>query len=239
VIITTGNLSILKHGKSVGPQVYAFLREQIIEGHLRPGTRISEAEISRELNVSRQPVREAFINLRNDDLVEVRPQRGTFVTKISIAAVNDARFIRGAIEAEIVKLLAVKSTPMMVTELCQQLDLQKKIGTSDYEAFYQLDEKFHRLMAQLAGKATAWNIISRLKAHFDRVRYLSTIEKPLERLIAQHEAIIDGIAQKNPQQAEQAIRAHMHEVVTDLPIVIAKQPELFAEQGTAAHFEAE
>lgn len=74
---------VLSVAEAVGPQVYRILREQIIQAELMPGERISEAEIAKSLSVSRQPVREAFIKLRELGLLEIRPQRGTFVHRIS------------------------------------------------------------------------------------------------------------------------------------------------------------
>lgn len=71
-----------------------------------PGSRISETEIAAAYSVSRQPVREAFIKLAEELLVEVRPQRGTFVSLISVPAVITARFIREAVEADIVRRVA-------------------------------------------------------------------------------------------------------------------------------------
>ena len=67
----------------VRPQIYIGLRHRIIRSEIPPGTALSEAEIARRFSISRQPVREAFIKLAEEGLLEVRPQRGTFVRKIS------------------------------------------------------------------------------------------------------------------------------------------------------------
>jgi len=68
--------------KAVSPQLRIVLRSRIIRNDLRPMSRLSEPELAKEYGVSRQPVREAFITLMNEGLVEVRPQRGTYVRKI-------------------------------------------------------------------------------------------------------------------------------------------------------------
>ena len=78
-------------------RVYDALRAAIVQLQVRPGNPLSEAEIARQLGVSRQPVREAFIKLAESGLVEVRPQRGAFVRLISRREVANARFIREAI----------------------------------------------------------------------------------------------------------------------------------------------
>lgn len=223
--------AVLEQGKSVGPQVYKILRQKIIHGNLVPGTRISEAEISRTFNVSRQPIREAFIKLRNEGLVEVRPQRGTFVTKIRIDAVSDARFIREAIEADIVKYLVEQSNPQLVSQLRALVKMQRELSPLAIDQFMECDEQFHRSLAEFAGKPIAWKVIANMKAHLDRVRHLSTTVKPIEGLVNQHEAIVDAIEKKDKTAADEAIRGHMREVLRDLPLIVARQPELFSEYG--------
>src|SRR6516165_2896260 len=93
----------------VRPQIYVGLRQRIIRSEIPPGTALSEAEIARRFSISRQPVREAFIKLADEGVPEVRPQRGTFVRKISKTAVMDARFVREAIEANIAREVAAQS----------------------------------------------------------------------------------------------------------------------------------
>ena len=71
-------------------QISRILRERIIQNDLKPGDRLSESEVARIYDVSRQPVREAFIRLADQGLLAVLPQRGTIVSRIGYAAVLDA-----------------------------------------------------------------------------------------------------------------------------------------------------
>lgn len=217
----------LEEGQSVGPQVYSILREQIIHADILPGTRLSEAEISKNFSVSRQPVREAFIKLRDEGLVAIRPQRGTFVTKISIDAVSEARFIREAIEADIVKVLVEEISVDNLIRLRTMIDEQQALDECDADKFMDLDEKFHRNLAEFAGKSSAWKVIANMKSHFDRVRHLSSSQKPMQRLVDQHAAIVEAIAEKDSTKAEEAIRYHLREVLRDLPKVVSHKPEMF------------
>src|SRR5690554_3045378 len=154
---------------SLTPQLYRILRERIISADLMPGSRISEAEIASSYSLSRQPVREAFIKLAEDGLLEVRPQRGTYVRKISTAAVKDVRFVREAIEADIVALLADNPDTALMRELESQLREQKEVAESEASRFIVLDERFHRTLAEAAGKAYAWKVIEQVKGQMDRV----------------------------------------------------------------------
>jgi len=212
---------------AISPQIYAHLRDAIIRNRFAPGDRISESEIARACNVSRQPVREAFIKLSGEGLLAILPQRGTIITKIGYSAVLDARFLREAIEADIVAILANDPNPAVIRELRAQLKAQAAVVKTDPQDFIGLDERFHRTLADAAGKRSAWRLIEGLKSQMDRVRFLSLARFPVKKLIAQHKAVVDRIEIGDPQGANAAIRGHLREVLSDLPQILAANPDFF------------
>ncbi|WP_176082731.1 GntR family transcriptional regulator [Martelella sp. HB161492] len=214
----------------VAAQLHVILRDLILRNELPPGTRLSESEIAARFSVSRQPVREAFIKLSEEGLLEIRPQRGSFVRRISQAAVMDARFVREAIEADIVRLLARKPDSAVVADLRAQLVRQKDAARNDANAFIKLDELFHRTLAEAAGKKRAWELLEGLKVQMDRVRYLSLLRFPMLKLTAQHEAVVDAIEASDQTSAETAIRGHLREILSDLPAIFGDKPEFFEDQ---------
>jgi DNA-binding GntR family transcriptional regulator len=218
---------VLSAIEAVGPQVYRILREQIIQAELMPGERVSEAEIAKGLSVSRQPVREAFIKLSEEGLVQVLPQRGTYVTRISAASVRDVRFVREAIEADIVRQVASERVAGTIEELRDQIARQKQVPQDDRTAFLRLDELFHHTLAAAAGRAYAWSVIESVKAQMDRVRFLSVDDMQVGRLIEQHERIVDAIAAGDVGGAEQALRTHLREILKSLPEIARSQAEFF------------
>ena len=217
----------LDPSSAIGPQVHTALRQQIIHGQLQPGARLSEAECAALFSTSRQPVREAFIKLSEEGLVEVRPQRGTLVRRISQEAVLEARFIREAVEADVVRRVTEIGSPEVIRELRTQLLHQQATTAAQPADFMALDELFHRTLAEAAGISHAWKMLDSIKAQMDRVRVLSFEPMHLVKLIAQHTAIVDSIERGNPARAEKAIRAHLHEILHDLPQIRAARPELF------------
>lgn len=219
----------INQSERVGPQLLRILRKLIIHGDLAPGTRLSESEYAAQFSVSRQPVREAFIKLAEEGLLEVRPQRGSYVPKISVAAVNDARFVREAIEADIVKLLATEGNADLVRNLRSQISAQKKV-IGDPGAFIALDDEFHRTLAEGAGKSHAWKLIEGLKAQLDRVRHLAVQHFPMAELVIQHSAIVGAIENGDPKAAEVAVRAHLNAIAKELPLIAAQHPEHFQDQ---------
>lgn len=208
-------------------QIYVRLRNAIINAGFTPGDKISESEIARVCEVSRQPVREAFIRLSGEGLLDIRPQRGTTITPIVYSSVLDARFLREAVEADIVSILAADRDPGVVRELRAQVKAQQSIGAGDTNDFLHLDDRFHRTMAEAAGKTGAWHMIDGQRAQLDRVRFLSVRRSPVEKLVAQHDAIVERIAAGDTTGANAAVRHHLRELLKDLPEIQAANPDAF------------
>src|SRR6476620_12063152 len=115
----------LTNGARAGLAVYDALRQAIVSTELEPGRQISENEIADKLGVSRTPVREALARLRDDQLVQIVPQLGTFVSRISVTGVDDAQFLREALECAAVRLVADQADSDDVEDLLELIALQE------------------------------------------------------------------------------------------------------------------
>nr|WP_295834443.1 GntR family transcriptional regulator [uncultured Azospirillum sp.] len=216
-------------GEPIARRVYRVLRQAIVTMQFRPGQALSEQEIADQLGVSRQPVREAFIKLSESGLLTIRPQRGTFVVKISVKQVLDARFVREAVETAVVRKACETITPAGIAELRDNLKAQWDIADEAVPVrFLELDEAFHRTIAIGAECEYAWRIVEETKAQMDRVRYLSVpYATPIRRLISQHQAVVEAIVARDPVKAEAAMGLHLREILTSLPELEGKFPDLF------------
>jgi GntR family transcriptional regulator, rspAB operon transcriptional repressor len=224
--------SLMKLGLSGEPmarQVTRALRQAIVTMQLSPGEMLSEQDLARRFGVSRSPVREALIKLSEAGLVRVLPQRGTQVVKISRAGVEDARFIREAVESAVVREAARRADPVMLAQLNESLARQRRAQRSKTtEEFLDLDEEFHRLLAEAAGRPSAWQMIEDVKPQMDRVRFLDmTQATPRHSVIAQHTLIVDAIKAGDPVAAEAAMRQHLSEILRSLPELAVQHPDLF------------
>jgi len=209
-------------------QVYEHLRSSIICGELRPGQALSEQAIAKVYSTSRQPVREAFLKLAEERLVVIQPKRGTFVVKISIADVLDARFVREAIEVAVVQEAALSALPKAIRRLRQLLEQQKEISHGNNVKFLALDEEFHRTIALSIGRAHSWRVVETVKAQMDRIRYLSLdTATPLPLIVDQHTRIVDNIEAGNVNGAAAAMRTHLREIMGSLPNIAAAFPDIF------------
>jgi GntR family transcriptional regulator, rspAB operon transcriptional repressor len=220
----------------IARQVARALRHAIVTMRIRPGEMLSEQDIATRFGVSRQPVREAFIKLSEAGLVRVLPQRGTLVVKISLAAVEDARFIRQAVECAVAREAALRADAGVVASLAESLVRQRRAARAkDLEGFFALDEEFHRLLAEGAGRPSAWRIVEDVKPQMDRVRFLDMAQAtPRHAVIAQHAVIVDAIKAGNPGAAERAMRYHLSEILRSLPELSARYPDLFEPETAAA-----
>ncbi|MEA3252447.1 MAG: GntR family transcriptional regulator [Pseudomonadota bacterium] len=215
---------------NVRQRLYQALRQAIIRMVLAPGRALSEKEIAETFDVSRQPVREAFIRLSESGLLEVRPQRGTYVVRISEGAVMEARFVREAVEAAVARSAAENGLGGNVLgELNELIERQRRCAApQDYSRFFQLDEAFHRALALGAGHTSAWRVTEEVKAQLDRVRYLSIPEStPIPKLVDQHQLIVDAITRQDPSAAEQAMCTHQREILHSLPELMRRFPAMF------------
>jgi GntR family transcriptional regulator, rspAB operon transcriptional repressor len=216
---------------TMGNHVFDVLRQAIIQLRLKPGNAVSETEIAKQLGVSRQPVREAIIKLAEAGLVEVRPQRGTYVRLISKREVETARFLREAIEIAIARKAAETGGPNAAAQLRDCIARQQTAeATGVYTEFLRLDEEFHQTIARAADCESAWKVLEGLKAQMDRVRLLSIpTATPVGTLIAQHNAIAEAVIAGNADGAEDAMRIHLREILKSLPKLSAEHADLFVE----------
>ena len=139
--------------ETVREYAYRVLYENIMSLKLPPGTAMSEQELSGILHVSRTPVREAFIRLSQKGLLEILPQRGTFISKIHTEQLAEFRFFRVTLERAIVELACQDFPDPWRTKLEFCIFEQGKFITSkDAEKFFKSDNTLHSLLYEGCGK---------------------------------------------------------------------------------------
>jgi DNA-binding GntR family transcriptional regulator len=216
---------------SSGPYLYAALRDLIVRAELAPGERLSETELGDRLGVSRTPVREALGRLRDDRLVEVRPQIGTFVSRISPQAVSDAQFIREALECTAVRVSAELADEESMAQIEENLRAQERaVARTDIDSWQLLDDTFHRSLCDLSGHPAVWPVNERAKSHLNRLRRLSlTMPDYLATMVDAHRAVSDAVAIHDPDAAEVALREHLRAVLREVPKIREQHPDYFEE----------
>jgi DNA-binding GntR family transcriptional regulator len=213
----------------IGLQVRKIIEGRIVTNVFQPGERLSENDLALLLGVSRQPIREALIRLTEAGLVRVMPQRATVVTRISVARVNSARFLREAVERAVVREAAACADANDIAQMRTLIREQSAaIRGGDHAAFLALDDGLHRAFAMSIGHEGVWGTLQHVKLQMDRVRYLSLPDAtPAARLVRQHTAIVDAIEARDPDAAETMIQQHLAELLSSLPRLVARLPDYF------------
>ena len=216
----------------VNQQIYRILSRDIVQCLIPPGTPLSEKEVSMRFDVSRQPVREAFIKLAENGLIQIRPQRGSYVNKISLSQVRNGCFVRQAIECAVARRAATMITDKQLYQLEQNLHQQRiAIDRLQHNDFFQLDDEFHQLLSLIADCQLAWDTIENIKAAIDRVRYMSLdhVSSP-DMLLAQHHDIFHALEKRDPDLVEKAMTQHLQEISESVQLIRQEKRDWFSEE---------
>ena len=214
---------------SVTDLVFDELYSRVISLDLPPGARLSEADVARQMGVSRQPVRDAFYRLSQLGFMLIRPQRATKVMQISEEAVHQARFIRTALEVETTRGAAQRMTPEILAQLVDMIGQQRAAMQADEKLrFHALDDEFHRAICRFSGHEYAWALIRDNKAHMDRVRYLS-LSFGAESALQDHEVLLEAFRSGDAEGAVERMRLHLNRIEGIIGHIRAGNEEYFAD----------
>ncbi len=204
------------------------LEHNIIRITLYPGQHLSEARISEALGISRTPVREAFFDLSKAGVVEIFPQKGTRVALIDTDLVEDARFMRLAVERAVVALACERRTAADITLLRENYARQLETSRAqDVRGLLDLDNGMHDLFFRIAGKEFSLSLIKKLRVHFDRVRILNLMNHNFETSMKEHLLLIDALEAGDGGRAAAIMDTHLSRVNECLPALEARYSEYF------------
>ena len=194
-------MELLDRQPSENARSYALrvLLHNIITLELAPGSAVSENELSQILKLSRTPVREALIELSKMGLVDIQPQRGSYIAKIDYE-----EMLRANMEEE-----------------------TRHLEAGDYTRLFELDTDFHRLLFTSVGKARTYGIIHSQMVHFDRLRALSLKSLKPDKIVEDHENILYAIGRRDSELAEMLMTRHLTRHRVEKSELIKLYPDYF------------
>ncbi len=215
-------------GETAKAYAYREIYENIINLELKPGALVSENELAKALGVSRTPVREAIQELQQSQLIEVFPQRGSYVAGISFNAVEEAAFLRRTLETAIAEELCDNVVFDEIEKLNDNVSLQEYYLNNGMSAkIMELDNDFHRDLFVICGKERTYNLMRSMMGHFDRVRILSLTTIKDTKIVSDHRAILEAIKAGNKENARACIEKHLMRYKFDKEELQKKFPEYF------------
>ena len=209
---------------SMADQVYRLFHGFIVNLYLVPNQFLSEKEVAAVLNISKTPVREAFIRLAEEGLLTTIPKRGTYVTPIDIYRAFEGFFIRISLESACAERLIEMGDRADLSALSDVLDRQRQhIRHRDYDSFYILDNQFHSAMFVAAGLPHAKRLVESAKSEVDRIKALKSLYRVCraeEELYDEHISIYQAIISGDADRAVREIRNHLtgiNEQIQEIP----------------------
>ena len=204
------------------------IRDKIISLELEPGAVISDRELASWMNLSRTPVREALLDLAKVKIVEIYPQRGSVVAPIDYNLVEEAQFVRSVLEVAVVQLACERATQEQLEQLKESVALQEfyyQHGSS--ERLLGMDDEFHRLLFQIAGRMQAYEMMRSITVHFDRVRSLAVTAVKEHLWMSDHRNICEAVAAHDQETARQLMEKHLNRYKVDETALREQYPQYF------------
>ncbi|MGL6100221.1 MAG: GntR family transcriptional regulator [Fusobacteriaceae bacterium] len=223
---------IIKNSKeNIRQYIYRVLRENIMNLNLKPGDTIGEIDLSKALSVSRTPLREAIVQLVEERLIEVFPQKGSLVSKIDLRMVEEAIFVRETCESRILKMACQdENRDKLIIKLKKNIEYQKIILNfkGDLHEFFILDNEFHYILFEHYDKKNSWKAIKRLSTHYDRLRLLDALENiNIEATLNQHIKIVELIRNGDEKLIDRLVENHLLKYKDVIGEYKLKYPEYF------------
>jgi DNA-binding GntR family transcriptional regulator len=212
-------------GRRLALDVHARLRTMILSGELPPGSVLPQAEMARQLGVSRTPMREAFRLLQEEGLVDARPDKRARVTAVDPEDLDSVYGARIMLETLAVSLTAKAVAAGDLERMSESLQQMQEWGSNDTpDEWYTAHKEFHRVATQAVGPHLR-RILASLAEHSERYIRLAQLGSPgsWARAQKEHEAMLDALRASDPGEAARVVTRHLAR--TALSVLAEVAPE--------------
>jgi DNA-binding GntR family transcriptional regulator len=198
--------------------VFRKLKTAIRKKYIKQGSQLVEVALAQQLGVSRTPVRSAIKRLEAEGLVNSIPNRGAFVITPTQKEIEETFLVRAQLEIMATRLTAANVTPKQVKELRQLIEEETAVfDEADMEGYWQANDKLHLKIAEFSGNRV---LCSYIKDLLDRTRIYLILYDPFYKLdynpTTEHEAIVEAIADNDPERACAGVQAHINSSISGL-----------------------
>ena len=206
---------------------YAVLRENIVNGHLKPGTKLLQKRIADELGVSEIPVREAIKRLQAEGFVTVTPHSGAQVAEFNQEEMQEALAIRSVLEGFAARTGALRASAKDIEKLESILEKMKKCVEEKDDARYgTLNQEFHNSLYALSPYKRLQRMINEIWYGAERTRSVfALVPGRLEASYAEHRQIVDAVKAGLGEKVEELVRQHRLTVAKHLQQYVAQPQE--------------
>src|SRR6185295_8179177 len=198
---------------SAAARVYAYVKERLLDGTFPGGALLSENELSQQLGLSRTPVRQAFVQLEAEGLLELYPKRGALVVPVAASEIEDVFEARLLVEEHCARRAANAGATLAadLEELIAEQELAIADAGMGMAVFARADREFHRAIVAAAGNAILTRLYDALRDRQQRIATVSLARSPGDaaRFIEEHRGIADALARADAAAAGVRVAAHL------------------------------
>lgn len=196
---------------SLKDRVYQNIKFQIIRGTLKPDTRLPEEELSKAMNISRAPIREAFNRLEKEGFVTIIPRKGAAVSKITTQIIEDIFEIRESLESLAVKKSIEKISIEKLEKVGEEFKkfINKPTNAENCIRYLTLDKKFHDLLSQNCGNKKLIELLVNLQEQVHWLRNISLKRITFACSIKEHLAIIEALKKNDEELIIKVLLQHL------------------------------
>jgi len=193
-------------------QAAARLREMLVEGHIAPGAKLNERELSEVLAVSRTPLREAIKMLAAEGLVELLPNRGAIAVALSETDVLNTFEVMAGLEALSGELAAQRITDAELAEIrAMHFEMLAAYTRSDLSAYYRINARVHSAINAAARNPVLTSTYNQVNARLQALRFRSNQDgAKWKRAVKEHEQMIDALSARDAQGMRAVLLTHLH-----------------------------
>lgn len=194
--------------------IFEELKKELVSLTIKPGDKISEADICDRFSVTRPSVRAAFQRLQDVGLLEVVPYKGATATLISLASVHQMIHLRTAVESWIIRdFIESNPSPFILEELEHNLRMQKlhiQTENVDETEFYRLDSAMHQYWFEKMRCGEIWNTVQK-DINYERFRMLDFVgTQGYQNIVRDHEKLLNMIREGNTEQVVPILSSHLN-----------------------------
>lgn len=188
-------------------RIVSSIRNAIINGQLKPGTRIAEPELAEKFGISRTPIREAFRQLETEGFISVIPRKGAIVASFSAQDVSNFYDLKMILEGYAARLATMTLTESEIDRMeTVNRQMTAASGKKDLRRVLDLHNEFHDTFLRAAGNDRLHQIVQSMVAQFQRYRLILAMPGKVEGAIDQHVEIIDAFRRRDPSLAEKLVQ---------------------------------
>ncbi len=214
--------------RNVSEYVYDSIRMDILTLVFLPEMKLSEQAIALELNASKTPIREAMIKLSYEKLVDIYPQRGTFVSKIDFERVSESYFCRVVLEDKVMRLAINNMSDVFIKKCEDILEKHQNISDNEYKEHFYYDELFHRTIFESVGKMNTWTMLDTFGTDYKRIRFLALVDyQKMKDVVSEHRNILDAIINHDEVLVQCTIKKHLQKIHSEINKILENHGEYF------------